>query len=110
MAETLDELSEFEIYRRDVLPELRKAIAKGASAKEIYKRHEAYAAARAVTIAITETDTGKALAAAKEILDRGGGKATEHKEIAISNLTDQELDDLLKKELGELTDDETKSH
>lgn len=99
--EILSELELFEEWKRKILPELRNRLTKGASAKEIAKEFESYAAARAVTIAITEPDSGKALAAIKDIQDRASGKATETKKIQhqLAELTDDELDAVLLTEM-----------
>jgi len=106
MASLLDEMSEFERFRHEILPELRKMVTKGASAEAIYRRYQAHAAARTITIAMTEDNPATALAAAKEILDRGGGKAVERKEITVNDMTDEQLDELIKKELGATNENE----
>lgn len=96
----IDQLNAFEEFRQDVLPRLRSVLAKGYSAEQIYKEFSDLAAARAITIAMTEQDSSKALAALKEVLDRAHGKATERKELktTISSLSDEELDALLHSE------------
>lgn len=100
MAQALDDLDDFEQYRRDVLPLLRRAIKEKWSPEKIYKEMSAYTAARAVTIALTDPDAGKALSAIKETLDRSQGKAVERKEVktSIAALSDDELDALIKSE------------
>lgn len=104
----LSELEEFERFKEEILPKLRDAIAKGVKAQDIYKQYSSHAAARTVTIALTEADAGKALNAAKDILDRAQGKAVERKEFKhkLQDLTDQQLDALLLSEQDD--DDESK--
>ena len=100
MARNLDDLEAFENFQAEILPELQKLIRKGASADEIYKKFQAHAAARAVTIALTDGDTAKRLAAIKEVLDRAVGKPTETKKVEhkFDKLRDEELDALIMSE------------
>lgn len=97
MARNLDDLAAFEDFEDTVLPMLKKAIKEGWSPEKIYKMTAAHAAARSVSIALTEQDSGKALAGIKEVLDRSGGKATERREIKheLSGMTDAELEALI---------------
>lgn len=95
VATAIDEKIQFDEFKA-LLPSVRLAIKQGKSAKEIYKMGEALAAARALTIAATSTNNAEALAAIKEVLDRGSGKATEHKEVTFTNLSDAELEASLK--------------
>lgn len=82
---------------------LRQAITEAWPAEKIYKMAEAHAAARNVTIALTEEDSGKALSAIKELMDRSKGKATEKQEVThtYSKLKDEDLDALLESKLKE---------
>lgn len=109
IAKALDDLAAFEEFQAELLPALRGAIQAGKTADDIYKMAEAMAAARAVTIAATEKDSGKALAAIREVLDRSKGKATERREIAhkYEKLKDEELDALILSELAESGEDAT---
>lgn len=97
MARNLDDLAAYEDFEDSVLPMLKQAVKEGWSPEKIYKMTAAHAAARSVSIALTEPDSGKALAGIKEVLDRSGGKATERREVKheISNLSDAELDALI---------------
>lgn len=106
MVRKIDDLAAYEQFKSEILPYLRDAIQRGATAEEIYRKAEALAAARAVTIAATETDTGKALSAIKDILDRSGGKATDRKVIEhrYKDLSDSELDAMLLSESEEVDD------
>lgn len=93
-AELVDELARFEKFKQDVLPELRDDIRAGLTASEIMKKYSALAAARTITTVALEVDSGKALAAAKDILDRAEGKPKERVEHThrYDQLTDDELD------------------
>ena len=108
MANLLDQVSEFESWRTELLPKLRAMIEKGATPEAIYKEAAALAAAKAVTIALTETDSAKSLSAIKEIIDRSHGKSIDRKEInaRMSTLSDAELDSLIKSGLGDLEDEQ----
>lgn len=106
----LDKLAEFEEFNATILPKLRQMLKEGAQADEILEFSKAAAAARVVTIAATERDSTKALAASKDILDRTQGKAVErvqqtHK---FEKLEEEQLDALLWSKLKEaevVTDD-----
>lgn len=95
MIRALDRIRVLEEFE-SLLPikDLREDIKKGLSADEIYKKYEHIAAARVAAIALAETNSSIALAAAKEMRDRATGKATEKKEIThkLGNLPDEELD------------------
>lgn len=103
MINMIDKLAEYEAFVKDIPKELRQAILDGISSKALYKKYENIAAVRVVQILMTEKDSTKALAAAKELLDRTHGKATEHRNIkhSLDELPDKELDALL---LGEMSD------
>jgi flagellar biosynthesis chaperone FliJ len=102
MCRALDELAEFEKFQDEILPELRADLKRGMSAEQIYAKYQAVVAARSVTIAVKEADSGKALTAAKDILDRCQGKAKERQEVEhkLSRLKDEELDSLIMSEMA----------
>lgn len=104
VAKALDDLAEFEDFRETLLPAIRKDLKKGLTAQQIQAKYAAYAQARLVQIALMETDSGKASAAAKDILDRTHGRATEKKEVThrFKDLTDAELDAVLQSEEADL--------
>ena len=108
MAGLLDNLTAFEDFQAEVLPKIREMLKQGKSALEIAQFAEAYAAARVATIALTDADTGRALAAAKDLQDRATGKAKERVETThkFEKLKDQELDALLASRLQDAADDE----
>lgn len=112
-AKALDDLAEFEEFKQSILPALRLELTKGSSAEDIYKKFEAHAAARGITIAMTETDSGKALSAIKDILDRVGGKAKERSEVThrLTNAPEEQLDALIRSKLEAVSDsDEEEVH
>ncbi len=107
----VDDLAEFDKFKEEILPMLKKAISESWSAEKIYKMAEAHAAARNVTIALTDQDSGKAMTAIKELMDRSKGKATEKQEIthSYSKLSDEELDALIDSQKKDLADDDASS-
>lgn len=106
MARNIDTMAEFEAFKENILPALRQDIKSGKSAEQIYAKYAAIAAARGVSIAMTEVDSGKALSALRDILDRTQGKAVER--IAVKhrfeNLKEEELDALLISRAREIED------
>lgn len=109
MADKIASLAEYEAFVKDIPQELRQALLDGKPAAEIYQKYTNMAAVRVVQILATETDSAKALAAAKELLDRTYGKAVEKKEVthSLEQLEDQELDALLLSELDDVTPKES---
>lgn len=102
-----DRLAAFEAFEADILPVLRRDMTSGKSAQELFEKYSAMAAARGITIALQEEDSGKALAAIKDILDRTQGKAKESKEIEhkLAKLPDKELDAFLLTQINEMESD-----
>jgi cysteinyl-tRNA synthetase len=90
-------LEDFDEFQNGILPKIRDALKAGKSSKEITEMARSMAAARIATIAATEPDAGKALAASRDILDRTEGKAVERKEIhhRLGQLKEDEIDALL---------------
>lgn len=105
-AQLMDDLSEFDKFRADIMPILRKAILEKWPPDRIYREFAAHAAARSVTIALTEEDPSRALSAIQEVLNRGYGKATEKREVTnrFENLKDEDLDNLILSEISENRD------
>lgn len=93
---SLDKLAAFEEFQAQIAPKLREML-KSNSASDILKFSEAYAAARLATVAMLESDPGKAIVAAKDILDRVQGKAKERTEHVhkFEKLKDEELDSII---------------
>lgn len=113
MASALDDLAAFREFKDEVLPFLRAALDKGWTREQIdaHPKIQAMLAARQITIALTDKDSAKAMAAIKDQRDRTQGKPTEKKEIEhkYSKLKDEELDSLLLSEARSLKDDSTES-
>lgn len=103
MAKLLDDLSEFQEYQT-ILKELRKDIKKGFTEAQLAKKYAPMAQARIISDMLTTNNPTAALAAAKDLLDRANGKATEKQEIThrLEKLSDQELDALIQSEEQEL--------
>lgn len=107
---TIQNIRDFEEYKDEILPKIRKMLAQGKKSDEIMKFAHAYVAARLVAVALTDPDAGKATTAAKEIFDRTDGKAVAKQETThkFEKLKDEELDALLTSRLAEVaSDDET---
>lgn len=106
MIAKLDALSEFEDFQAQILPALKKDLAAGLSAADIMNKYQAVVAARLVSIAATSDQQNVAIAAAKDIMDRSAGKATEKLEITnkVGEMTDEEIDALLKKHIDSVKD------
>lgn len=97
--QTIDDISELEEFRRDILPELRQMIKNKAKPEEMVGKFRSHLIARTITIALSETDPAKALAAVKEALDRTSGKSVERREISMTQVSDEDLEKLIKEEL-----------
>jgi hypothetical protein len=99
---TLDNLRLHDELFHGIIGPLKQDIANGMGALEIAKKYANLAQARTVTIALTEPDSSKALAAAKDIIDRSEGKAIERKQIAhaLASASEQELDAVIASKLA----------
>jgi len=97
-AAALDDFAEFDSFKAEILPKLRQFIKEGRPAEEIYAWSQSYMAAQAISIGISSTDEKVRLAAIKEVLDRGVGKAAENVNITsrYESLSDEELESLLR--------------
>lgn len=103
MVRSLDKLAAYERFQELIMPEVIKDLEAGLTSEEILKKYSHLAAARLVTTSITGSEH-KATVAAKEILDRVSGKATEKREIThkLDKLPDDQLDALLLTELEDM--------
>lgn len=109
----LDQYREFEAFKETVLPSIQQDLYEGKlTASELYKKYEALAAARAISIAATEEDSGKAISAIKDILDRSQGRAVEKREVnhRFENLSDEELEALVMTEETDLKEGQNESN
>ncbi len=98
----IDDLSRYEEFKENLLPILREELRRGTSAEVIASKFSAYAISRIITILATEKDAGKAMSAAKELLDRTLGKPAQKTENIhkFSSLKDEHLDALIKSRLS----------
>ena len=103
-ARSLDELAIQDEMWSGVLQSVRDDVRKGASAEDLLKKYAGLAAARIVTIAATDADSGRALSAARDMMDRVYGKAKETKDVThrLDKVKEEQLDALLLSELDVL--------
>lgn len=108
----LDELAEFEEYRQSVLAAIRRDLKDGKDSEAIIKKYSAQITARVATIALTDRDNKTALAAAKDLQDRGLGKPKETHDFKhkLENLPEEQLDSILLSKLKSLKNDEEEKH
>lgn len=101
MVRSVDNLAKFEEFSSLILPALQQDLKAGLSTEDLLKKYSKFAAARALTLALTEDDGGKALAAAKSIIEHDIGKAKEKKEVKhqFEELADEEIDAALQSKL-----------
>lgn len=113
LVRSLDDLAAFDSFSQEILPWLRDALKGGLTKEEIQKHPKIQAAlvARQVSMALTDKDSGKALAAIKDLRDRDEGRAVERKKIehSMEQAPDEALDARLKSLLGE-EDEEDSVH
>lgn len=100
-ARNIDDLALHDDLMGGILGSIKKDLQLGLPSDKILEKYAALAAARTVTIAATDADSGKALAASKDILDRVQGRAVERKQIQhkLENVDPSQLDALLLSEL-----------
>lgn len=105
---SLDKLQRYEEFASQILPALQEDLIAGLSTEDILKKYGRFAAARAITVALIEEDGGKAMAAAKSIIEHEVGKAIEKKEIRhqFEDLADEEIDAALKSKLKLINGDD----
>lgn len=108
----VQELEALDTFRSTFLKSIRNDLAAGLSPMQIIEKNKDLVKLRTLTTALSAADDGKALAAAKDLLDRIEGKAKESKEIIhrLDKLSDQEFDAILKSEFDELGNDEVTEH
>jgi hypothetical protein len=103
----LDALAEFEEFREKLLPALQKDLSKGLTAEQILEKYAAVSAARLVHASATAISETAVIAAAEKHLDRVLGKPKQSVETThkFKDLSDAELDAILKSELQNLPQD-----
>ena len=104
MVRSLDRLARYEAFEESIAPLLRQAIEEGWTPEQMrsHPKIRAMMAARQITIAISDPDASKALAAIKDSTDRLEGKPVERAEIEhkYAKLKEDELDSLILSTLG----------
>jgi len=106
MARTTDNLAAYDELYKTMLPMLQQDLKNGLTAQQILKKYSHLAAARVVTTAMdSEGDAKTALAAARDVLDRSEGKATETKIIKhqFAEMSDDELDAIILSKMIDVT-------
>lgn len=104
MARTIDEIAAYEQFKQEILPALRADLAAGRKPAELREKYSAMLTARAITIALSDSDAGKAMTAIRDLQDRHEGKAKETKEIShrLKDLPEEQLDAVLDTKMREL--------
>lgn len=114
MIDGLQDKADYEQFKEEVLPALRKMVKQKAPPKDMLDFIKSLATAKVITKMVTEQDTMKVLALYKEILDRTEGKSVEKSETThkFQNLKKEQLDAVLKSKLKSLnnTDEDTETH
>lgn len=92
-----DELNQFEWFKETVLPALQKDLRDGADAESLRTKFHALVQAQMITTALASPDAKARLTAAKDILDRTEGTATQKIEQThkLDKLPEAELDAML---------------
>lgn len=106
----IEDLALYDDMLQGVLGSVKKDLAAGLTGTEILAKYSSLASARIISIAAMEADSGKALAAAKDILDRVHGKAKEVKDVThrLAQIDEKQIDAILISEISalEVDDDE----
>lgn len=79
-ASVIDDLAEFEQFRREFWGQLQKDLLAGLSAADLRKKYHAKAQARLIMNAIADPDSARSTAAARDLIDRTEGRAIERRE------------------------------
>lgn len=103
-AHLVEQMDLFHQFRTELLPQLQSDIERGMNAEQLAKKYSHLAMARMITVMMTEQDSAKALSAAKDVMDRGVGKAVERKKIehSMAEMDEDQLDALILTELDDL--------
>lgn len=110
MAWLLDCARDFEDFR-ELLPALKKDLKAGLTAAELRQKYLPFAQARQINAILTSDDALKAAEQANKLIDREEGRAVERKQVThqFENLSDDELDAVLRSELSDIEDEDTVS-
>lgn len=103
MVSSVDNIRDFVEIFQGLTPGLKADLKKNLSPKQLIEKHQSLLTARLLSIAVTDPDSAKSVAACRDLLDRVLGKPTEKKEMEhkFSKLSDQELDAVLVTELDD---------
>ena len=90
----IDDVRDFEVFRNQFPAALRKDLLSGKNSEQLRNKYSAMIQTRILNIALTDPDSGKALAAAKDVLDRKDGKAIERREEKhlMANLPEEQIE------------------
>jgi hypothetical protein len=110
MAGVIDALIQFEDFNTKILPALQADVKNKMTTKELREKYASLVQARLITDILLTDDAGKAATAGKDLLDRVDGKAAEKKEVThkFAELKDEEIDAILKSEIEDLEDMESR--
>ena len=110
MHKLIDEKSQFEEFKEEILPKIRAMLKAGKTSVEIRAFTQAYVTARQVSIALGSVDEGAALKAIDSLTHQNEGKPKERSENIhkFERLPENELDAILASKLAELSDSEKK--
>lgn len=110
MHNLIRDLQAFETFKETILPAIRKDLTNGFTAKQLREKYAALVQARQITTALSSEDAGLAASVSKDVIDRVDGRATEKKvvEHKFSELSNEELDAIIKSEQEDLADMESR--
>lgn len=100
----IDELARYEEFKTTILPAIQADIKSGMSAEALREKYHAIVQAQLITTALSNPDPKARLTAAKDVLDRHEGTATQRIEQThkLEKLPEEQLDAILLTELGQL--------
>lgn len=103
-AAELDALAEFEQFREQFLPAIRKDLSSGIDADEIMRKYKNLAAAKLVMKIVDAQSDMAQIAAAEKLLDRIDGKPVQKQELKhrLEQLSDEELEAAVKSKMLEV--------
>ena len=111
MVHTIQDLVNFEEFRKDIFPKLQKMIKRGATSKEILEEGRAAVAAKLVTMAVRSKDPETVLKLSKTIFEKTDGPVVQKQEHdhKYSKVSDEQLISLVTtkaKKVGRNKDEE----
>jgi hypothetical protein len=99
----IDQLEQFDEFKSSLYPLLQKAVREGWDAKKVQDTFAPLLQIKAIMHAASEMDTGKAMGAIKDVLDRAYGKPKEtvEQKHTFANAKDEEIDAILLSKLSD---------